>query len=81
MPGRVAPERYRQAQKVVQIRSLAYEIVALGSGGALPPFPTPTKPTIPHPIIRIGTEAGPPLQGSTLVTPTMSGACETPILV
>jgi hypothetical protein len=40
--------------------------------GALPPFPTPTKPTIPHPIIRIGTEAGRPLQGSTLVTPTMS---------
>ena len=30
------------------------EVSTDGSGGALPPFPTPTKPTIPHPILRIG---------------------------
>jgi hypothetical protein len=24
-----------------------------GSGGALPPFPTPTEPTISHPILRM----------------------------
>jgi hypothetical protein len=30
-----------------------------GSGGALPPFPTPTKPTILHPILRIGQVVNP----------------------
>jgi hypothetical protein len=55
-PMQFAPtgsDRYRQGYEIAEDRSLAYEIVARGSGGALPPFPTSPKSAIPHPVLRM----------------------------
>jgi len=45
-----ATVKRRKSRKIVVWR---YEIVAPRSGGALPPFPTPTEPTISYPMFRM----------------------------